>query len=100
MGAAKRWCNMISKSKTLPDELGQERAFCAQQAANLPFFLERERIVSAKQSAELCGVSIATWRRMYWAGKTPQAVRVSDRRLGWRVKDLLEHLANRGEVAA
>lgn len=55
----------------------------------LPFELVRERILSAKQAAELRGISISTWRRLYWAGKTPPAVRVSDRRLGWRVRDLI-----------
>jgi predicted DNA-binding transcriptional regulator AlpA len=62
--------------------------------------LEHERVLSVRQAAELYGVSVATFRRMYWAGKVPSALRVSDRRLGWRVRDLIEHLAKRGEVVA
>jgi predicted DNA-binding transcriptional regulator AlpA len=66
----------------------------------LPDVLGQERVLSAQQAAELFGVSIATFRRQYWAGKTPSALRISDRRLGWRVKDLLEHLAKRAKAAA
>lgn len=66
----------------------------------LPDVLGQERVLSAQQAAELFGVSIATFRRQYWAGKTPPALRISDRRLGWRVKDLLEHLAERANAAA
>jgi predicted DNA-binding transcriptional regulator AlpA len=55
---------------------------------------------STGKSAELFGVSIATFRRQFWAGKTPPAVRVSDRRIGWRVRDLREHLAKRRDSAA
>jgi len=62
--------------------------------------LDENRILSARQAAELFGVSIATFRRQHWAGKLPTAIQLSDRRLGWRVKDLLAHLAKRGEVAA
>jgi predicted DNA-binding transcriptional regulator AlpA len=66
----------------------------------LPASLDENRVLSAQQAAELYGVSVATFRRQYWAGKTPPALRVSDRRLGWRVKDLLEHLAKRANAAA
>jgi predicted DNA-binding transcriptional regulator AlpA len=66
----------------------------------LPDVLGQERILSAQQAAELFGVSVATFRRQYWAGKVPPALRVSDRRLGWRVRDLIEHLSKRGQVAA
>jgi predicted DNA-binding transcriptional regulator AlpA len=65
----------------------------------LPDVLGQERILSAQQAAELFGVSIATFRRQQWAGKLPPAVQVSDRRLGWRVRDLIEHLEKSGEAA-
>ena len=48
----------------------------------------------------MLGISVATFRRQYWAGKTPPALQVSDRRLGWRVRDLIEHFAKRGDAAA
>ena len=74
--------NETPANKPLPDALGQER------------------VLSARQAAELYGVSIAKFRRQYWAGKTPPPVRLSERRLGWRVRDLLEHLSKRADAAA
>jgi predicted DNA-binding transcriptional regulator AlpA len=67
---------------------------------SLPEGLGLERVLSAYQAAELFGISVATFRRQYWAGKTPSPIRLSERRLGWRVRDLLEHLEKRSEVAA
>jgi predicted DNA-binding transcriptional regulator AlpA len=64
----------------------------------LPDSLAQERVLSAPQAAELFGVSIATFRRQYWAGKTPPPIRLSERRLGWRVRDLLEHLSKRADA--
>ena len=68
-------------------------------SSKLPDVLGQERILSAQQAAELFGVSVATFRRQYWAGKVPPALQVSDRRLGWRVRDLIEHLEKSGEAA-
>lgn len=67
---------------------------------SLPDGLGLERVLSARQGAELLGVSVATFRRLHWAGKLPPAIQLSQRRLGWRVRDLLEHLEKRSEVAA
>jgi predicted DNA-binding transcriptional regulator AlpA len=66
----------------------------------LPHFLEHERILSAKQAADLFGVSIATFRRGYWAGEIPAPIRLSERRLGWRIRDFLEHLSKRTKPSA
>jgi prophage regulatory protein len=68
--------------------------------STLPQSLDEHRVLNARQGAELLGVSLATFRRQHWAGKTPPPIRLSERRLGWRVRDLLEHLEKRSEVAA
>ena len=65
---------------------------------SLPDGLEQERILSAQQAAKLFGVSVATFRRQHWAGKLPPAIQLSDRRVGWRVRDLLDHLAKRADA--
>jgi predicted DNA-binding transcriptional regulator AlpA len=65
----------------------------------IPDFLQQERILSVRQAAELFGVSVATFRRLHWAGKLPPAIQLSERRLGWRVRDLIEHLEKSGEAA-
>lgn len=67
---------------------------------SLPDGLGRERILSARHAAELYGVSLATFRRLHWGGGLPPAIRLSERRVGWRVRDLLEHLEKRSEVVA
>ena len=67
---------------------------------SLPDGLGLERVLNVQQAAELFGVSVATFRRQHWVGKTPPPIRLSERRLGWRVRDLLEHLEKRSEVAA
>lgn len=66
----------------------------------LPNGLEHQRVLNAQQTAKLFGLSTMTIRRLYWAGKLPPAIRLSQRRLGWRVGDLLQHLANGGVDAA
>jgi len=66
----------------------------------LPADLNENRVLSARQAAELLGISVATFRRQYWAGKLPKPIRVSDRRLGWFAKSLLRHVASRVDAAA
>jgi predicted DNA-binding transcriptional regulator AlpA len=57
----------------------------------LPTDLTPERILSAAQGAQLYGVSIATFRRPKRAGKPPP-IQLTERRIGWRVRDLLVRL--------
>jgi len=52
----------------------------------LPESLMVERILG------LCGVSLPTFNRLGRAGKLPPAIQISERRIGWRVPDLIEHL--------
>ena len=60
-----------------------------------------ERVLGARQAAELYGVSITGIPSpVLEAGKTPPPIRLSERRLGWRVRDLLEHLSKRTDAAA
>ena len=58
----------------------------------LPANLTPERILSVAQGAQLYGISIATFRRLKRAGKLPPPLQLSERRIGWRVRDLIEHL--------
>ena len=49
----------------------------------LPSFLDRNRIVDAKQAAAALGFSVTHLRRLYRAGKIPHPVSISGRKLGW-----------------
>jgi len=61
----------------------------------LPEQLERERILSAGQAAALMSISLATFRRQHWRGQLPAAIKVGERRLGWRARDLLALIESR-----
>jgi predicted DNA-binding transcriptional regulator AlpA len=61
-------------------------------AIDLPDSLTPERILSAAQAAQFIGLSRPTLNRMRRAGKLPPAIQISERRIGWRVRDLVEYL--------
>jgi predicted DNA-binding transcriptional regulator AlpA len=63
----------------------------------LPRALEIERVLSRSQTAQLLNVSVPTLDRLRRAGRLPRPVQVSDRRVGWRTRDLLEHVASHVE---
>lgn len=62
--------------------------------------LGRCRILDAEASAAFWGVSLAHWRRLYRAGKVPRPIKIGERKLGWRIGDLTDALAQRAETAA
>jgi predicted DNA-binding transcriptional regulator AlpA len=61
----------------------------ARPAITLPQSLEADRIVSVHQFAAYLGVSAATIRRKTRRGEIPPPVRLSERRIGWRIRDVL-----------
>jgi predicted DNA-binding transcriptional regulator AlpA len=67
----------------------------ARRAVALPERLEHERILSANQGAALMNISLSTFRRQYWRGQLPAAIRVGQRRIGWRARDLLALIESR-----
>lgn len=59
---------------------------------NLPPDIARRRIMKARDAAEFCGVSVNTLRAMRAAGTAPAPISLSDRRIGWRIGDLMDFL--------
>jgi predicted DNA-binding transcriptional regulator AlpA len=55
----------------------------------LPPALESRRLLDTKQSASVAGYSVAHFRDLVRRGVAPQPVRLSARKLGWRVGDLV-----------
>src|SRR5262245_66031070 len=45
-------------------------------------------LITAKETAALCGVSPATWHRLVAASKTPAAVRLSRGLVRWRISEI------------
>jgi predicted DNA-binding transcriptional regulator AlpA len=62
---------------------------------SLPSDLARFRILSAAESATFWGVSLPQWRRLYRQKQVPPPIKLSERRLGWRIADLMDALAAR-----
>lgn len=58
--------------------------------ASLPPDIARRRIVGTRDAASYCGVSEKTFRRMQAAGTIPAPLKLSIRKLGWRIGDLLD----------
>jgi predicted DNA-binding transcriptional regulator AlpA len=62
---------------------------------NLPPHLERHRLLDTRESASFCGLSIPHWRRLYRAGRTTKPIRLSERKYGWRIGDLVDWIESR-----
>ena len=53
----------------------------------------RPLLVSARDAARLCGVSVATWHRLASAGRCPAPLRLSRGCVRWRAEDLRDWVA-------
>ena len=61
--------------RTLPDDVAAHIAL--------------NRVLSTAEAAAYCNLSTPHWRRLLKAGKVPQPVRLSTRKLGWRLGTLI-----------
>ena len=74
----KRWRSYLDN---LPTEIAAEVAM--------------NRIVGAADAAKFCNISLPHWRRLYRAKKVPEPIRLSERKLGWRLRTLIEFNSKR-----
>ena len=58
--------------------------------SQLPPDLIRHRVLDTAEAAAFCRFSVAHWRRLYRKGQAPSPVRLSARKSGWRVGDLID----------
>ncbi len=65
----------------------------------LPPEIARQRVIDERAAAEFIGLSHVSLERMRKAGAAPRHVRLSERRLGYRVCDLLDWLDARASAA-
>jgi predicted DNA-binding transcriptional regulator AlpA len=56
-----------------------------------------DRVVSERQAAEILGLSYFTLRREVRAGRGPARVRLSEKRVGYRLSSIYEHLEQNTE---
>lgn len=57
--------------------------------------IARSRVVGSGEAAAFCNLSREHWRRLARAGKTPAPIRLSARKLGWRVGALMDFCEGR-----
>ncbi|RAI45330.1 helix-turn-helix transcriptional regulator [Rhodoplanes roseus] len=57
--------------------------------------LTLQQVLRTREAARLCGVSLSHFRRLHWAGQLPPPIKLGERRLGWRVADILSWLSAR-----
>jgi predicted DNA-binding transcriptional regulator AlpA len=60
--------------------------------------LSLERIISEADAAALSGLHLATFRRRIDRGEGPAKIRISPRRIGYRLRDVLDDIKQR-EIA-
>ena len=65
------------------------------QEFQLPDLPQDHRIVRESEAAAYCGLSLVHFRRLRREQKGPRHVRLSMRRIGYRVRDLLSWLNER-----
>ena len=53
------------------------------------------QIMGAAEAAAFCNYSLPHWRRMYRSGAAPPPVRLSARKVGWRIGTLVEFNAKK-----
>lgn len=55
----------------------------------------RHRVLRARDAAEFCAISISHLRRLHARGLLPPPIKLGERRLGWRLCDLIAWLESR-----
>lgn len=61
-------------------------------------YSDRVRVIGERTAAELLGISAATLRRMASRNGSPQRIRISERRVGYRLDDIQKWLVERSHV--
>ena len=61
-----------------------------QNLQQLPSDVTRHRVLDTEEAAAFCRFSVPHWRRLYRNGATPAPVRLSTRKYGWRIGDLVD----------
>jgi predicted DNA-binding transcriptional regulator AlpA len=63
--------------------------------AHLPAEIAQHRVLDTAEAAAFCNFSVSHWRRLYRVGRVPTPIRLSARKLGWPIRDLVEWLKGR-----
>jgi predicted DNA-binding transcriptional regulator AlpA len=61
----------------------------------LPAFLAPHRVLTSAEAAAYCGFCVQHWRVLARTGVAPAPIKLSERKLGWRVSQLDAWIASR-----
>ncbi len=59
---------------------------------SLPSEVANKRVLSAPDAAQFCNFSLPHWRRLTRDGTGPKPIKLSARRVGWQLGDLIAWL--------
>jgi predicted DNA-binding transcriptional regulator AlpA len=59
-----------------------------------------DRMVGTLEAAAFCGYSTSHWRQMFRTGQAPPPIRLSARKLGWKISTLRAWIAAKEATAA
>jgi prophage regulatory protein len=65
----------------------------------LPQDLTADRMVGTFEAATFCGYSTSHWRQMFRTGRAPPPIRLSARKLGWKISTLRAWIASKEATA-
>ena len=65
---------------------------------DLPPELAQKRVLGTSQAAAFVGMSVRAWERLRADGKTPAAVQLGTRRLGYTAESLIAWIADRTQA--
>lgn len=91
---------LLTKSTVAPRDVAKsDHPKPEPKPIELPPDLHRNRLIDAPTAAAMLGYSLAHFRRMYRAGKTPPPVRLNGRKVGWPASVLQDFVAPRSTAA-
>src|SRR5688500_7062215 len=93
---------MAKFSDTLPDDIKRRVKGENSQRAGGGFADEitRSQVIGAQQTANILGYSVVHFRRLYRSGLFPPPLRISARKCGWRVGDVIDFIEAKAREAA
>ncbi len=68
--------------------------------AGLPESIARHRILSTEETAKFIGHSIPHVRRLYRSGAMPAPIRLSARKLGWKIGVIIDWIDEKARAAS
>jgi predicted DNA-binding transcriptional regulator AlpA len=73
----------------------EQEKMAAKKITNHEEQIARSRVMSAQEAAKFVGVSLVHFRRIYSSGQGPTIIRLTERRIGFRVGDIVDWIEKR-----